>query len=139
MPFSDLPPGHPAAVLIIDEGVPMSSSAEYAPPSASASAGRPYVIAGFICAAVAVFLIPIVLGPAAIVLGIVAHRKRDPLGRWVIVAGVVGLALGLALGALVLHKVKQQQALAPVHAAVVHGAVHSALVHTAAVRAALLR
>lgn len=96
----------------------MSNSTEYAPPSSSTSAGRPYAIAGFICAAVALLFLPIVLGPIAIVLGIVAHSKRDPLGRWVIVAGVVGLAVGLALGALVLHKVQQQKgALALVHAA----------------------
>ena len=93
-------------------------STDYAPPTTSASAGRPYAIAGFICAAIAVFLLPIVLGPIAIVLGVVAHRKGDPLGRWTIAAGVVGLALGFALGALVLHKVKEQSAaLALVHLA----------------------
>ena len=81
------------------------------PPAASQSGGRPYALAGFVCAAVAVFFLPIVLGPAAVVLGFVAHRKGDPLGRWAIAAGVLGTVLGFALGALVFAEV-QQSALA---------------------------
>ena len=69
------------------------------------------MLVGFLCAAVAVFFLPIVLGPVAVVLGFVAHRKGDPLGRWVIGAGVLGTVLGFALGALVFAKL-QQSALA---------------------------
>jgi len=91
-------------------------SADYAPRTTSGSPGRPYAVAGFICAVVAVFFLPIVLGPVAIALGIVAHLKGDPLGRWAIAAGAAGLVLGFALGALVLHKAKQQSgALALMH------------------------
>ncbi len=64
------------------------------------------MLAGFVCAAVAVFFLPIVLGPVAVVLGLVAHRKGDPLGRWVMAAGVLGTVLGFALGALVFAKVQ---------------------------------
>ncbi len=64
------------------------------------------MLIGFVCALVAVFFLPIVLGPVAVVLGVVAHRKRDPLGRWVIAAGVLGTVLGFALGALVFAKVQ---------------------------------
>jgi len=96
-------------------------SADYAPPATSSSQGRPYAIAAFICAAVAVVLLPIVLGPIAIVLGVVAHSKGDPLGKWAIAAGVAGLALGFALGALVLNKAKEQSAaLAVVHLAALY-------------------
>ncbi len=86
----------------------MSSSDQYAPPrpgSRGTGGGRPYAIGAFVCAVVAVFFLPVVLGPVAIVLGVVAHRKGDPLGRWAVVAGVVGLAAGLALGTLAAAKV----------------------------------
>ena len=63
--------------------------------------GRTFTIIGFICAAVAVFFLPIVLGPAAIILGLVGRSKGDPLGTWAAVAGAVALVVGLVLGAMV--------------------------------------
>ena len=87
-------------------------SADYSPPRSSTAGGRPYAIAGFFCAVVAVVFLPIVLGPIAVVLGHLAHRKSDPMGRWVMVAGVVGMLLGLALGALVFAESQEQAALA---------------------------
>lgn len=65
-------------------------------------AGRTMSIVGFVCAALALFFVPIVFGPAAIVLGILAYRKGDRLGVWAAVAGVVGLVGGIALGAWVM-------------------------------------
>lgn len=59
---------------------------------------RTLSIISFVCAAIAVFFLPIAFGPAAIILGIVAYRKGDPLGMWAIVAGVVGMIAGFALG-----------------------------------------
>ena len=61
-------------------------------------AGRTLSIIGFVCAALAVFFLPIVFGPAAIVLGIVGYAKGDRLGMWAAIAGVVGLVAGIALG-----------------------------------------
>lgn len=81
-------------------------ASEYAPPRESARAGRPYAIGAFVCAVVAVFFLPIVLGPVAVVLGVVAYRKGDRLGRWAIAAGVLGTVLGFALGALVFNATK---------------------------------
>lgn len=93
----------------------MHSTTEYAPPAAARS-GRPFAVAGLVCAVVAVFLLPIVLGPAAVALGAVAQRRGDQLGRWVVVAGVVGTVLGFALGALVFASTKSG-ALATLHVA----------------------
>lgn len=59
-------------------------------------------ILGFLCAAIAVVYFPIVFGPAAIVLGVVAQRRGDPLGSYAAVAGVVGLVAGVTLAAIVL-------------------------------------
>ena len=85
-------------------------SADYSPPRSSAAGGRPYVIAGFICAVVAVGFLPIVLGPIAVVLGFLAHRKHDPMGRWVMIVGVVGMLLGFALAALLFAESQEQAA-----------------------------
>ena len=63
-----------------------------------AGGGRTLSIIGLVCAAIAVFALPIVFGPAAIILGIVAYRKGDRLGMWAVVAGVVGMLAGFALG-----------------------------------------
>ena len=87
------------------------SSSPYAPPSPTAQGSRPYVVAGFLCAVVAVFFLPIVLGPIAVVLGFLAHRKGDRTGRWVMVAGVLGTVLGFVLGALVFAQTTDSTAL----------------------------
>lgn len=69
-------------------------------PEKQASGGRGFAIAAFVCAAVAILVLPIVLGPAAIGLGFVAQRKGDKLGVPAMIAGGVGMALGFLVGAL---------------------------------------
>lgn len=63
--------------------------------------GRTLTIIGFVCAALALFILPIVFGPAAIVLGIVGWRQGDSLGVWAAVAGAVALVAGLVIAAMV--------------------------------------
>lgn len=95
----------------------MSDAADsYAPPAppSSRERGRPYAIGGLVCALVAVFFLPIVLGPVAAVLGVVALRRGDPLGRWVIAAGVLATAVGIVLGALVFTATRHARGLGPV-------------------------
>jgi hypothetical protein len=71
--------------------------------STQVTAARVCTIIAFVLAVVALFVFPVIFGPIAIVLGIVAYVKGDrPLGMWAIVAGVVGLAVGMLLGYLVL-------------------------------------
>ena len=62
---------------------------------------RTMTIIGFVCAAISLLFLPIVFGPAAIVLGIVAYKKGDRLGMWAAVAGAAGLVIGMVLGMLV--------------------------------------
>lgn len=59
------------------------------------------VIIAFVLAALGLLFIPIILGPAAVILGIIAMRRGDPLGRWAIVAGVASLVIGIVLAAAV--------------------------------------
>ena len=69
--------------------------------STAVTGARVCSIIAFVLAAIAVFLFPIIFGPAAIVLGIVGYAMGDKvLGKWAIVAGVVGMVLGFVLGYL---------------------------------------
>jgi hypothetical protein len=70
---------------------------------ASGGTGRTLSIVGFVCAALSLLFLPIVFGPAAIVLGIVGYRKGDRLGMWAAIAGLVCMIAGMALGVAVLH------------------------------------
>lgn len=84
----------------------------YAPPETkSTNDGRVYVIIGFVCAAVALVFLPIVFGPAAIVLGYVGKKKGDELGKWAMIAGAVGLVVGMIVGAIVFSAASDSQAL----------------------------
>lgn len=69
----------------------------------ASSAARICAIVGFVCAAISLLFIPIVFGPAAIILGIIATVKGDRLGKWTIIAGVVGFVGGIALAAAILN------------------------------------
>ncbi|MGV9612039.1 DUF4190 domain-containing protein [Nocardia xishanensis] len=60
-------------------------------------------ILGFVCAALALVLCPILFGPAGIVFGILGHNKGEPLGRWAAIASGVALVAGLVLSFLVLN------------------------------------
>ena len=62
--------------------------------------GRLAACFGFGVAGLAVWVFPLVLGPVAVLLGLIAHRRGERLGRWVVLAGVVGLCLGLVIDAL---------------------------------------
>ena len=52
------------------------------------------------CAAWAVFVLPLFFGLVGIVLGAYAWWRGERRGRWVIVAAVAGLLVGLGLGLL---------------------------------------
>jgi hypothetical protein len=67
-----------------------------------AGSGRGYTIGAAICAVVAVFFLPIVFGPIAVVLGFVANAKGDRAGLWVAIAAIVATFVGMALGAAVM-------------------------------------
>jgi hypothetical protein len=68
--------------------------------------GRTLTIVGFVCAALALFVLPVLLGAAAIVCGIVGWRSGDRLGVWAAVAGVLGMLGGLAIAAAVVNNAK---------------------------------
>ena len=76
--------------------------AEPAPPAKAKSEGRIYSVIGLICAIISLLFIPVLFGPVAIILGIVAKKKGDStFGLVVIVLGAVFMVIGMLLGALI--------------------------------------
>lgn len=69
------------------------------------NAGRGFTIGAFVCAAVALILVPLV-GVAGVALGVVGYRKGDPLGKVAaIVAGACAVA-GFIIGAVLLSNAR---------------------------------
>lgn len=74
------------------------------PVTTTRNQGRPFTIAGFVMAAVAVFFVPIVLGPLGAIFGGVGYARGDrKLGLWAVAAGIVATILGLVLAALLFN------------------------------------
>ena len=63
-------------------------------PRTLADDARRWTIAGFVFAAVAVVLLPLVFGPLGAGLGFVGHRQGDRLGRFAVAAAVLGMLVG---------------------------------------------
>jgi len=70
------------------------------PPSQGIQPAQGIAVLGAGVAGMAIFVIPLVLGPVAMILGGVAIKKGEPRGKWVIVAAAVCIVLGLLLGLL---------------------------------------
>lgn len=73
-----------------------------APPTPDPSAGRGFTIGAFVCAVIALIILPPVFGIAGIVLGSVGKSKGDPLGKTAMIVSAVCLALGMVIGAVLI-------------------------------------
>ena len=62
--------------------------------------GQGCALLGSALAATAIFVLPLLLGPAGMALGGIAYYRGERRGRWVVVAAATGMALGLLLGLL---------------------------------------
>jgi hypothetical protein len=62
--------------------------------------GQLCAVIGAALAAFAIFVYPLVVGPAGMVLGATAWARGERRGRWIVVAAIVGTVLGLLLGLL---------------------------------------
>jgi hypothetical protein len=69
-------------------------------PSQGLQPAQAVAVLGAGVAGMAIFVIPLVLGPLAMILGGVAIAKGESRGKWVIVAAAVCIVLGLLLGLL---------------------------------------
>ncbi|WP_051179397.1 hypothetical protein [Nocardia concava] len=68
----------------------------YGPPP-QRTGSQIFSIIGFICAAIALLLCPLI-GLAGIVLGIVGNSKGEPLGKWAAIAAGVCMVIGFGIG-----------------------------------------
>jgi hypothetical protein len=71
-----------------------------AAPSRRLQPGQAAAIWGVVCAAWAVFVLPLFFGAVAAALGGYAWFRGERRGRWVIVAAVVAALIGLGIGLL---------------------------------------
>jgi hypothetical protein len=65
------------------------------------SRGRPFTIAGLVCAIVSIFFVPIILGPLGIIFGFVGYGRGDRKGLWVGLGAIACMVLGFVLGYVV--------------------------------------
>ncbi len=66
--------------------------------------GRPFSIVGAVLAVIALFILPIIFGPAGIIFGGVGYARGDrPFGMYVIIGALVAMVLGFVLGAMVFN------------------------------------
>lgn len=73
-----------------------------APPAPSQeSAGNGLSIAAIVLGVISILVLPIILGPAAIICGGIALSRKEPLGKIGLIVGVVGMIAGFILGVIV--------------------------------------
>jgi uncharacterized protein YacL len=58
-------------------------------------------IIGIVCGAIAFLFLPIILGPAGLILGAVARSRNERLANVALIVSALGLVVGLILGYLV--------------------------------------
>ena len=78
----------------------MTSDAGSTQPARKLQPGQAAAIWGVVAAGWAVFVLPLFFGAVGIALGAYAWWRGERRGRWVILAAIVGLLLGLGLGLL---------------------------------------
>jgi len=69
-------------------------------PTRTGAAANPFSLVAIILGLVAVLFFPILLGPVGIVLGIVGRSRREPWAVAGITVAIVGMIVGLVLGAM---------------------------------------
>ena len=82
----------------------------YAPENAAPGRprGRGWSIAGIVSGVLAIFLVPVLLGPLGVVFGIVGFARGDRgLGIAAIIVSILGFVIGLAVGVLLLSLMNQ--------------------------------
>ncbi|MGH2703949.1 MAG: hypothetical protein ACRDJ4_02285 [Actinomycetota bacterium] len=75
-------------------------------PERPTSSAQGFLIGSAVCAVVALFLLPIIFGPAGAVLGFIAYSKGDRRGLWLGIASIVATLLGFAIGFAVMRAIR---------------------------------
>ncbi len=78
----------------------MAGKPERVSPTRRLQPGQAAAIWGVVAAAWAVFVLPLFFGAVAFVLGAYAWRKGERRGRWLMVAAVAAVLIGLGINLL---------------------------------------
>ena len=65
------------------------------------SSSNTFSILAMVLGGLALLVLPIVLGPAAIILGVIALTKKEKLAPVGLTVGILGLVVGMIIGAIV--------------------------------------
>lgn len=65
------------------------------------TSGNTFSIIAIVLGAIGFLLLPIVLGPAAIILAVIAKNKKEKLANVALTVGILGTIIGMILGALI--------------------------------------
>ena len=68
------------------------------------SRGNTLSIIGIVCGVVAVIFLPILFGPAGIILGVIGRTRHERLSTIAIVVAVVGMIVGFILSYVVMKQ-----------------------------------
>jgi hypothetical protein len=72
-------------------------------PAPTKTTGNTLSIIGIVCGVLAVLFLPIVFGPAGLVLGFIGRSKGERLSTVAIIVAAVGMVLGIVIGYLILN------------------------------------
>ena len=64
-------------------------------------ASNTFSIIAIVLGGISFLLLPILLGPAAIILAVIAKNKKENLANVALAVGILGTVLGMVLGAIV--------------------------------------
>jgi hypothetical protein len=67
----------------------------------SSQSGSTFSIIAIILGGVGFLILPILLGPAAIILAVIAKTKKEKLANVALTVGILGTVMGMILGAII--------------------------------------
>jgi hypothetical protein len=79
-----------------------STRADYAAPKATPGKARRFTIVSFVCAAIALVLLPPIVGVVGAVFGFIGYAKGDRLGLWAGLTSIVAVVAGLMIAAMIM-------------------------------------
>jgi hypothetical protein len=63
--------------------------------------GNTFSVIAIVLGAIAFLLLPIFLGPAAIILAVIAKNKKEKLANVALTVGILGTVIGMIIGAII--------------------------------------
>ena len=65
------------------------------------NSGNTFSVIAIVLGAISFLLLPIFLGPAAIILAVIAKNKKEKLANVALTVGILGTVIGMIIGAII--------------------------------------